>query len=544
MADKTDDRELELRDYFGVLRRRKFVLVVTTLVVVGGALAASFLQTPRYRATAELLLQPRASERIFAPTQESTQYGDRKARVDTELQIMKSRSVRSAAAEVIGHPVNVDISVEADTDVVRVAATSTEPKEAADIANAYANVYIKTRRQQTIDDLLAAASEVQAKISDLDAKVAEVDNAPPEDVAGSSERQALLSQRSTFSAQLSQLQLANNLTKSGGAQLVSRAEAPTTPFAPTPLRNGLAAAVVGILLGAGLAFLRDHLDDTVRSAEALETLSGLTVLGSIPALQSWRNESKAVLAAVSNPESHSAEAYRSLRTSVQFLRLDRTLRTIQFTSALAGEGKSTTVANMAVAFGSIGQRVLVVCADLRRPRLHTFFGVDNVVGLSSVILGSVPLSDAVVPAPEIENVSVLPSGALPYNPSEFLANSRVRDVLASLADQWDVVLIDSPPIVPVSDGLVLAGEVDATILVAREGQASRRALVRALDALRLVDAPLVGAIFNGTTNLAGSESSYYGGYATASDARRTDDGREGSTSGPGRRKSRRAARVG
>jgi polysaccharide biosynthesis transport protein len=491
-----ESAELELRDYLTVLRRRKLVVATTTVAVVTLALTASFLQTKTYKAGAELLLQPRASERIFAPEQDPTQRTDRQAQVDTEIQVMKSRSVKSAVADQLHMSASVSIAPKGATDVVTISATSSDPAQAARIANVYADVYIKTRRQQAIDDLLAAATQVQSKLADIDQQLSDLDAKPAQDPAIAAQKQALFSQRGTYSQQLSQLQLAGSLTESGGAQLVSKAETPSSPIRPTPLRNAVLAAILGLILGAGLAFLVDHLDDSLRTRDQLEIATRLTLLGSIPTMGTWKKGTNPRIVTLADPSSAAAEAYRGLRTSLQFLRLDAPIRTIQFTSATASEGKTTTVANLAVALASAGQRVLVVCCDLRRPRIHQFFGVKNDVGLTSVLLGDASLAQA-TQSTDVDGVEILASGPLPPGPSELLASERTQDLIAALATMWDAVLIDSAPILPVSDSLVLAGHVDSTLLVAASGRATQREVTRAVDALRLVDAPLLGAVFNG-----------------------------------------------
>lgn len=506
----TDDREIDLRGYLAVLRRRKWVMVATTLLVVGLAVTASVLQTKTYKATAEVLLQPRASEQVFAPAQEQAQRSDRQAEVDTEIQVMKSRTVTSAAAEALGMPAHVSIAPKARTDVVAISARSSDPALAAKIANTYTESYIKTRRQQAIEDLLAVANQVQTKLDEIDARLSTLDSQAQTDPAAIAERQALFTQRATYSQQLSQLQLASNLTKSGGAQLVSRADAPTSPFQPKPVRSAALAFILSLVLGGGLAFLIDHLDDSLRSKEDLETASGLAVLGSIPVLGTWKNTKTAKLVTLGDPFSPPSEAYRGLRTSVQFLRIDAPVRAIQFTSATASEGKTTTVANLAVAIANAGHNVLVVCCDLRRPRVHELFGLSNRVGVTSVLIGDSSIADA-VQATGIENLSLLASGPIPAGPSELLGSTRTADLIESLTGMWDTVLIDSPPVLPVSDALVLAGRVDATILVTASKRVTRRSIARAVDALRLVDAPLLGAVLNGTSAAPGY--GYRSGYS-------------------------------
>jgi capsular exopolysaccharide synthesis family protein len=185
------------------------------------------------------------------------------------------------------------------------------------------------------------------------------------------------------------------------------------------------------------------------------------------------------------------------------------VRIIQVTSASAQEGKTTTLANLAVAFASSGLRTVAVCCDLRRPRLHEFFDMDNTLGFTSVLLGEVALSAALQPVPGQERLLLLASGPLPPNPAELLSSSRAADLLRNLAAQADVVLVDSPPVLPVTDSLVLSQRVDSTVLVSSASTTTRKAAARAAEMLQQVNAPLIGAVLNGVT-----EESGYGGYAS------------------------------
>lgn len=518
-----ESNELELREYFAVLRRRWLTVVVTVVVTVAVVLVFSFLQTPVYQASAEVLLQSRASEQIFTP--EAQAGGALAADAQTEIGVMESRSVRQAVAEELGFPANVTIEAQGTTDLVTVTAESTESAEAARVANTYVEVYITARRQQVIDDLQTAIDEVQVKITeiggqlddldqfdellaDLDARIAAAPSvAEAESLLvqrsqlqeeANSRRTAVESQQAPYVAQLGRLQLATNLTQTGGAQLVGPAVEPNSPIRPTPLRNGSVALVVGAILGVGAAFLREYLDDTVKTKDDLQHAAhGTTVLGLIPAVESWKDRTSSPVVSLTDPNSAAAEAYRSLRTAVQFIGLDHPLKVIQFTSPNASEGKTTTLANLAVALARAGQRVVVVCCDLRRPRIHEFLGLDREPGFTSVLLGEMPLSKALQPVAGEGKCALLSAGTSPPNPSELLSTKRAEELLTALKNECDVVLLDSPPVLPVTDALVVSRFVDATILVATAGLTTRKEMHRAIELLHQVSAPVVGTVLNG-----------------------------------------------
>ncbi len=186
-----------------------------------------------------------------------------------------------------------------------------------------------------------------------------------------------------------------------------------------------------------------------------------------------------------------------MRTSVEFLSLDRPIGSIQVTSALAAEGKTSTLANLAVTFARAGQRVIILCCDLRRPRVHEFFGLSNRVGFTSVLLGDTPLGTAIQQADRELPIGLVASGPLPPNPAELLASKRAVDVVEDLDRRCDLLLIDSPPVLPVTDALVISGLVDGVLLVASGGSSTKRGIKRATELLHQVDAPLIGAILNG-----------------------------------------------
>ena len=489
--------ERELKDYLNVLRRRKGVVALAVAVVVGVALLASFLQTPVYQGAAEILLQPRASESLF--NQNSLQLSDPERTLQTEIRVIKSQPVRAAVQQKIGSAPKITAGGVSNTNTILIRANSTDSKQAAAIANAYANAYIDYRRKQVVNDLLAAANEIQKQVTALQRQV---DTQPP----GPS-RDALQNQQSAFKERLDQLNVDAAL-RTGGAQLVTPATEPTSPIKPRPMKNAVLGLVAGLMLGVGAAFLFDYLDDSLKSKEDLEAAASLPTVGMIPSVATWRDRHDTLVITRTDPASPAAEAYRTLRTSIQFMGLDRPMRTIQITSSNASEGKTTTLTNLGVVLARAGQRVILVCCDLRRPRLNTFFGLPNTLGFTSVLLGDAPLSAALQQVPGEQRLLLLSSGPLPPNPSELLSSKRTTELLAALQANCDVVLLDSPPVLPVTDAAVLAGRVDATLLVATARTTTLRELTRAAEILRQVGAPLIGTVLNGITDEQGYGYSY------------------------------------
>jgi capsular exopolysaccharide synthesis family protein len=489
----------DLRDYGLTLWKQRWTIVLTLVVAVVVAVALSLLQAPVYKGTADIIIQPSATEQILNSSPQNAQ--DAARNVDTEVAVLQSNLVEDAAKKRMGHEPDISVSSSPTSDVVKISARSTNARRAAADATGYANAYVAVRRNQSIGNLLLVGEKIQARLTDIDTRLASLP-------AGSSELAVSQQRRIFLQQQLDQLQLSTNLDQAGGARVLAKAEVPTSPDSPKPVRNVVIAVALGLLLGIGLAFLREHLDDSISTREQLEQATDLPVLAQIPRVTGWRERDGFRVVTLDEPNSPAAEGYRSLRTAVAFLSLERAIGSIQFTSAQANEGKTTVLANVAVALARSGRNVTVVCCDLRRPRIHEFFDLENGVGFTSLLLGNVSVSEALQRVPGEANLTLLAAGPPPPNPSELLSSPLVPDVLTSVAHTSDLLLIDSPAVLPVSDALVVSRMVDATVLVASAKMSSRRALRRAIAVLRQVNAPLVGAVLNNAEHL-----ELYGTYA-------------------------------
>jgi capsular exopolysaccharide synthesis family protein len=274
------------------------------------------------------------------------------------------------------------------------------------------------------------------------------------------------------------------------------------------------AAIIGVLLGLAVAVLLERLDDSIKSPDEVQEQLNLPMLGLIPAIKPGDTggaprDGTALnrLATHADPRSPVAESYRSLRTNLAFTRARTELRTLMLTSPGPADGKSTTVANLAITFAQQGQRTLLVDGDLRRAVIDKTFATPRSPGLTDVLVSNVPLSTAVV-ATEVPNLFVLPSGQLPPNPSELLGSPRMREVIADARSEFDMVLFDSPPLLAVTDAAVLSSMIDGVVLIIRNQKTARAGAARALAQLRAVRAPVLGAVLNDVRAGGG----YYGGY--------------------------------
>lgn len=491
---------LELRDYLHVLWVRKWIVVLATVVMVAAAYGVSASQAPVYEASAQFRIVPPVNQLLTEGPKGSDES------VQNEIEVMQSAAVVDLVRQKLGGQAPpVTINAVSGTQFVRVSAESGDPEAAAAIANAYVSAYEDYRRQQTIEELVPVRDQAQAQfdalqveIDDLTRRLGEVSSVTEPFVFGDlfDRRSAVQTRQTPIRTQVDDLNTRIQFA-TGGVADATAATPRREPSRPQPVRNALLALPIGLVFGIGLVFFFEYLDDSVKSKDDLQRATGaaLPVLGLIPAVP-WRERSTQVIT-LESPNSPPSEAYRALRTSVQFLGVDEPLHCLQVTSASAAEGKTTTVTNLAVVLARAEDRqVVVVDCDLRRPRLHEFLDLPAEIGFTSVLLGEVPLSAALQPFPGEAGLSVLVSGPIPSDPSELLASRRTAEVLSSLRANGALVLIDTPPVLPVTDALVVSKWADATLLVTASGSTTRRQVQRALELLAQVEAPVVGSVLN------------------------------------------------
>jgi len=310
----------------------------------------------------------------------------------------------------------------------------------------------------------------------------------------------------------------------GMVRVIDSAKEPLGPIRPRKKLNLILGAIIGLGLGIGITLLVDYLDDSLKSIEDIERFTGLRVLGSIPEIktngkkkshhrhteESQEQEVQKIASRMVThfePKSPVSEAYRTFRTNIQFARFDKPPRTLLVTSAGPGEGKSTSVANLAITMAQMGTRTLLVDADLRRPVLHSIFEQKKDIGLTNVLLGNVSLEEAIHDL-GVPNLSLLCCGTLPPNPSELLGSESMRKLIERLKEHYDVILFDSPPVVAVTDAAVLSTQIDGTILIISSGETTRNAVNRAKSLLNNVQALILGAVLN-NVKVEGRYGSYY-----------------------------------
>lgn len=496
--------EMTLRDYALVVRRRKWWVLVPAAVTLLVGLGWSLTRPEQFRASADVLVMEPPSTYSLGQSPQPMQ----PRTLNNELQRAGGSAILDVVRAQVGDEphLSVQLAQAENSDVFVFIAESGTAEVAADAANAYADVFIADRRGRLTDQIDRNIEVLEGRIAALDGQIERADAS--EDVSSSS---MLVSQRESYIGQLEGLRTSLRLAETSGATVIDAATVPTSPFEPTPMRTGLLALVLGILVGLGVAFLRDRLDQMIRNEEGLRRATGLAVLGVIPKVP--HSEAGAGgLVARNAPQSPATEAYRGLRTSIQFLRHDGTVNVVQVTSPKPADGKTTTATNLAIVCARAGQRVVLVDADLRRPRVHAYFGLVNSRGLTNVLLGD-ELDDVLVSIDGEPHLDVVCSGPIPPEPSELLSSPPVQTLLADLAKRYDLVIVDSPPVLAVADPLVLAGIVDGVVLVASAASTNLRQATDAARLLAQVDAPMLGTVLNAFDPGKGSTYEYRYSYS-------------------------------
>lgn len=546
--------EPDLRSYLGVIARRRWFVILTTVLFVGVATALSLIPEPEYRVRAQVLTT--GVNDPVAMVFQSNSASDLDRQAVSQVAFLTSSDLRSevfaaysgslskgAIFRVQARPVG-GTDQNKTSSVVELSLVSTDPTGAATLVNTYAQTYVEVRQTLDIErlanmkrQLQALLDEAEGQITEISAPVAEIDDQirqNPQNAEVLLDQRAVVleglqgqldpleSEANRIRTTLGDINLGVELSSGGGAAVLSPAWVPDAPVSPNIPLNIAIGLVVGLFLGSALAFVRDYFDDSVKTKEIIQQVTGVPTLGLIPKIGGDTD-----LVTVTHPTAPAAEAFRLLRTSVKFLGVERQVRVVQVTSPSPGEGKTMVAVNLAVAFAQSGDRVVLVGADLRRPRMEEVVDVPLTPGLTAVLIGDVTLPQAIQSAASVPNLSVLPAGYPPPNPSELLSGERARRLIDVLGQTYDVVVIDCPPVLPVTDSLVLARMADTTLLVASANKTSKRSLTRAVELLRQVDAPLMGTVLNSLS----ADETFSGEpyrYETTKPARR---GRQGDNGG-------------
>lgn len=443
---------MNLRDVIKVLRSRWMTISVVTLVSLIAAVAITLLTTPLYQASTRLFVSTTSGSSLS-----DTYQGNRfsQERVVSYAELLTGGTLAQRTIDKLG----LDMTAEDFSEIVKAAAIP---------ETVLINVEI-------LDPSPVRARDIANTLSD------------------------------EFVTMVQELETPADGTSPNSRVVVEqRASIPKDPVVPNPARNLAIGLGIGLILGIGLAVLRNVLDNTVKDRETLEELTGAGIVGSIPLDKDRRSQPAITFDA---DDSSIAEAFRKLRTNLQFLAVDNPPRVIVVTSSVPSEGKSTTAINIALALAEAEHSVVLVDGDMRRPTLHKYLELVGPVGFSTVLSGGIALNDALQKT-RFPGLTVLTSGAIPPNPSELLASQSARNLLNELRSQFDYVIVDTTPLLAVTDAAIMAAGADGVLIMARYGNTKRDQLAHAVGQLESVGAPLLGAVFTLTPIRGGSSYSY------------------------------------
>ena len=431
---------MQLARYLRLFRRWWWLLALGLLVGGGSAYGISQVMTPVYQASATLLVNQTQTPGTIAYNDILT--SERLTKTYREL--ISKRPELENVIEKLDLVMKADdlaaiITVEAvaDTQLLRLSVEHSDPEQARLLANSIAAAFITTNEQ-------------------------------------------------------------DGLTRPGSVSTVEPAVTPASPISPRTTLNSVMGVLIGLLLAGALVLVFEYLDDTIKTTEDVEAAVGLPTLGGVARFP--RNTADVDALVVASPHrTAAAEGYRVLRTNVRFSTIDEPAQALLVSSTNPGEGKSTTVANLAVAMAQTGQRVIAVDSDLRRPTLHRLFGLSNGAGLTNALLSREPDLSRFLQPTRFETLWVMTAGPLPPNPSELLGSRRLEAVISALRKEVDILIFDSPPALAVADASILAAKVDGTILVVDAGRTRVQALQRAHEALGRSKTRVLGAVLNRLT---------------------------------------------
>lgn len=432
---------MELGDYLRILYSHWILIIVMTILGAGAGIAVTQLSTPSYEAQSKLYVSVRTDSQASSDLLQGSNFA--RQNMATFVELVTTESVLGPVVEELGleTPIRqlaeqITVSTPAESTLMNINVVDDNPAQAAAIAN-----------------------EVGSQVRTL----VEEELEPPQN------------DDSVSPVQIS---------------MVQPAEEPVTPVSPKPQTNLALGIIIGLATGIGVAVLRTVLDKRIRSTEDIEYLTDAPILGRIA---HDPKASKKPLIVHLNPKSPRAESFRTLRTNIQFLSVGEGPKTFVLSSSGPAEGKSTTAANLALALAETGSKVALVDCDLRRPRVADYMGIEGAVGLTDVLIGRTAVADVLQRWGKTE-LYVLPSGQIPPNPSELLGSEMMDQLLTDLQQRVDVVILDAPPVLLVTDAVVVAAKTQGVIFVAAVGVTKKRALEAAVASLEIARVPLRGII--------------------------------------------------
>jgi len=519
---------MELKRYFQTLWKWWWLIVLCTLCAGIASFTVSSLMPPVYQARALLMANQSTSTGIV---DYSSLLGGQQV-IETYRELLRTRPVLEAVIARLGLPYSprqlaerIEVTAILNTQLLELTVEDNSAQRAADIANEIALTFLlqrsteqqfqelEDRERAIVEQMSALERAIEQSETEIERWRASPGLLTQEELATLQSQQS--QQRGTYANLLSAyLNVRSMRSRLLDVVVVEPAQPPSGTVRPRKVLNTAIAAASGGMIACALAFLLEYLNDTLESTEDVRDALALPNLGAIPFVRSWQKDGCVRLRGEEWP---ALEAFRILRTNIQFADVDCPVRTLLVTSAGPGEGKTSVVTNLGTAMAQGGRKVLLVDTDFRRSGLHRAFDVPNLTGLTSLFLDDVGLEGSIVDT-DVPGLYVLPGGPLPPNPSELLGSQRMAQLIGQLQAFADVVLFDAPPVLACADAMVLASQVDGAVLVIDSRSTRREAVVRAVEMLRNVGARVLGVALNKVH--AGSSEYYYDYYSNDGKAKK------------------------
>ena len=522
MTESTTSQQTDLRAFISPLYQRRWLILAIVIVATAATYLISASRSDEYSATTKVNVQRPQLQTLLSegPIVDSARNAQNQAEIVASREVAKRVSRALKLDETPNDLLDtVTVTPDIESDIISITATRSTPGGAAAVSNALARQYIDLRRERLDTQVEEAVTRAERQLNEL----------PP----GPTQDE----QRRGILETIGQLRAANSLS-SGQAQQVDRAVPPDSPSSPKPKRDAFFALVISLVFSCGLALILARLDRRIRRVEEVPGLFGMDLLAAIP----HGDEPAPLVDGRVSLSPEMRETFRALRTNLMLASLDEPVKRLLITSAIQGEGKSTLARNLAVAYAEWGHRVAVVDADLRRGTQSKLLGVAaQEHGFTSVLTGDVSLAEAMVDV-EVDvdqkaiamlgdirskgtagadavvregkaSISLLPAGVTPPNPQAVLAAKSAHALIDELAEEFDLVIVDTPPVLAVSDALPMLGAVDGTIIMARMGYTTRDSVVRLKETLGQVpDANVIGVVVDDLQPEPGSRYGYGYGY--------------------------------
>jgi non-specific protein-tyrosine kinase len=499
-SDEQYEEGIDLRQYLSLFWHWAWLILLAAAVAGAASYFFSQRMTKVYQSSTTVLVNEAPATKttdyssVMMSQQLTSTYSNMMAKDNVLTEVSKQLGLSIPIAELKSM---ITVTPVTDTQLITVTVQSSDPTLSAKIANTLTTVFASQIQDIQTERFSQSETSLKSQLTDLETQI---------NTYQAQEAAAFLqTDKDRLDAQVTQYrQIYANLLQSYESVRLSEAQSVSSvvqveqatpnlsPVKPKVMQNTLLAAVIGFLLAAGIIVAREALDDTIKNPEDISRKFRLPVLGVI---NHHIPETESPIT-MTDPRSPTAEAYRTLRTNVNYASVDKPIRTLMITSSEPGEGKSTTTCNLGVVLAQNGNKVIITDCDLRHPRVHKYFGLSNRQGLSTLFAQSSDLPNGIRQATALENLTVVTTGLLPPNPAELLGSQKMQSIFASMRKVADIILVDTPPTLAVTDAAVLGSTMDGVLVVVRPGKTRASALKLTLEQLGQVNAHVLGVVLN------------------------------------------------